>query len=676
MSDYLNRYGLLQNGSNLSLIEINNVNLIPRESIVVIPSGLMPDILLPNSTSNNLCPRYSNTTIITMLDQGDTIIYAGQNFSRSVTCSQQVSQTTQATLAALSRGSLNTTAPILNASNSSPFYFRTPTFSFIRGLRYYDAYFVNSGNGTFIALSNYPSVAWNNNASLLAEDIARAIDSRFWLSTLADGSMSIQLQSANVTQTQTLLTTKVVMRNTPNASRLINDSYSMITLKLSNNNGYYERNMPFRLRFEPNGTVSMQSLIGVSQTVTISLEATGLQKNGGTFHLDIYNATGDVPVQSFFVGTMSNSAVLYEYETLILPSGYYKASLADTSGKVYSSALFDVANITITPLVLNYKNATFTFSVISDNLGVNGVPYSVDINGVGVYNESGVIRNGTIAYTLPQHSIINYGNQSFTFEVLGSGFTVSGQYANVGIKIPSIYIEFAIAIVFVIVLNRILVAPTVDEYYIDVPDFPPSKRPLINEPPEIVLNVFDIVNYYYHWMHMPLTAEEVKDGISNNVRYGNMPISITLQNTYTILNILVDRGLLVSVDEYYAPKKWIEDSGHDIEYLVAFRRLRDYCVANAILFTELDRSAAADVVITSKGVQSLVFIYSGNMEMKDLRFGYKERIFILFLDDESKMEFLDKLYDSYGEGAEMLKMGIGYGAIHLVDTYSLNELSM
>lgn len=191
-----------------------------------------------------------------------------------------------------------------------------------------------------------------------------------------------------------------------------------------------------------------------------------------------------------------------------------------------------------------------------------------------------------------------------------------------------------------------------------------------------VLSIFDNVNYAYRWKYMPLTPDEVKTGVSSSIRYENVPIAITLQNTAAVLNRLVSAGALVTSSGYYAPEKWIEEAHHDIEYLTIFRKLRDFCVANAMLFTDLDANEHNDMIITKRGVQGHVIIYSSATGMKDLALNNAYRIYVVFLSEVQRFDFLGSLYNSYGEEAELLKLGIECSYIVLVDTENLGEMAL
>ncbi|MDE1849528.1 MAG: hypothetical protein KGI00_02240, partial [Candidatus Micrarchaeota archaeon] len=601
-----------------------------------------------------------------------------------VTCGPQIAKTPKRTLSALSNMSINTTISPYYVANSSytfagsPLYFRTPGFGISGGDYLYGVVSVGSLNGTFMALSDYPTNGWNNSAALLAKDIAFVIDSRYWMDRIAYGSYNVSIAAKyNATDSGnlTLLTLDSMIRNMPNVSSSVNSSYPLIVLKFSNgSNTTYEKDIPLKIRLPTNGYIYTASpSIGENQTLTITLQARNIT-GPDAFHILLYNTSMRVPIYGYTIaaGNLRNNAVFYEYASYRLPSGYYILSLVDQSNRTYSKALFYLQNVTLDPQLVDFKNGTFIFSAYSAGRPVSGEPFSADVG--GAYPYTGVVRNGVLNYSLPKGSVISYGNQTFNIRMFGDLYSITENNANNGIQIPAFYIEFGIAALFVLVLNVVLKAPTTDEYYVDVPDFPPSKKTKIKENPEAILNVFEAVNYYYHWKHMPLSPEEVKAGISSNIRYQNMPISITLQNTLAVLNRLVDKGLLSESDGFYAPKKWMDESGHSIEYLVIFRRIRDYCIANGLLFSELNGSDAADMIISSKGVQSYVLIHSDE-KMKRIGLDRGTRVFIVFLNEERRTDFLGKLYNSYGTEAELLKMAIDYSAVRLIDINELGQLS-
>ena len=76
--------------------------------------------------------------------------------------------------------------------------------------------------------------------------------------------------------------------------------------------------------------------------------------------------------------------------------------------------------------------------------------------------------------------------------------------------------------------------------------------------------------------------------------------------------------MIVGADDLYAPKAWIEQSGHDIEYLVTFKKLRLYLVTHAYLFTDMDTSSVADIVATLHNERKYIIIHSKAMKFSNI----------------------------------------------------------
>ncbi|MDE1860704.1 MAG: hypothetical protein KGH72_03210 [Candidatus Micrarchaeota archaeon] len=673
----LNHFGRILNTTTLFLVGINKINDIPPGSIVIIPSGLLPNILLPDATSTNGCIRYSNYTLLTLLQQGDSVIYIGRNFSTAVTCAQQTVNASPVTLKDLQNYGMNTIQ--LNPANTAaftvntPLAFKSPTFFFGNATEFYGVWAKNVTNGTLVSFSNNIAGGWNNNTQTLANDLATVIESKFWLGRFAYGTFIENGIAQN--GAMTLFTAnQTVIENwsavTP--GEVMNSSYSLITMRLANSNQNYEINIPFRLRYVDHGVVYISPELGQTESGELTAYVTNFTGQQITT-ASIYNIGFNKLVQTVDMGPMTNDVEVVRYPNFVMQPGYYVVELK-ANGETYSDAIFKLDDFNITKLNLDFKNDTFYFQVNSHQKPINGVQYRASLN--NLYQKTGTVEGGVINYTLPKNSQVNYGLQQFRFVMLGNNYTINYAYINTAAGIPVFYIEFGIAAVVVIILNRILVAPPSDDYYIDLPSFPPSRREKVKENPQAVIDVFDLVNHYYHWKYMPLTVGEIRTGIGSNLKYGNASIAITSQNTLAVLNKLIEGKQIISADDYFAPKKWMDYSKHDIEYLVVFRRLRDFCVANAILFTDLDMAQGTDMIMTSKTSQSYVTIYSSLSGMRELTINTKSKLFIVFLDDEKKQGFLDNLYKSYNEESEVLKMAIDYGYVKLVDTYHLNSLGL
>ncbi|MGC9142299.1 MAG: hypothetical protein ACP5HF_00140 [Candidatus Micrarchaeia archaeon] len=653
----LNRYDLL-NGYSLNVVNINNAYTIPPRSIVIIATGLLPVSMMPGSGYEG------NTTILSLLSKGDTVIYVGGNFSRSIGTGSVIFQTNQQSLQALAKYGIIWNPPI---TSGSMFYFSKPTFSLPN--QYGNVSYANILNGTLIAFSNEPKLAWPN-ASSMADDIALALYYRFWIPQIAYGNYTLTTPSngsIGVFALQRYLTYQ--------NSSLINSTYPLINVVYSNSTNYTIAYKQFKIVAIANGSLSIPAQIAETQKVPIVI---GMNINSKTKtlvapHIDIYTSNmsyvSSIPIGFFNTSTGIN---VIKYVSFSMPHGYYIAVLKDFNNRPYAASLFYLGGVDINPINLNFKNGTFVFGLSSLDMPIADSPYTISLD--NSYTSNGTTNNSMIIYTLPKGSVINYGTQTFSIEIFKEKYTYTTSYIKEVFHIPIYYIEFGIVIAIVIILNLVLKAPNRDEYYIDIPDFMPSKKTRVVVSKNEILALFDKINAHYHWKYMPLLPEEIKNSISSNIRYNNMPVSITLQNVIGILTKLVNSGDLLNIKDYYAPKRWIDESGYSIEYLATFRRLRDYCITAGFIFTDLGASPDADMTIAKSGIEALVFIYAESGKRSKIKIGGDTKKFIIFFDEDRKLRFLEALYISLGEESEALKVAISNGLIKLIDTEHLDQL--
>ena len=659
----LGGYDLVRNSSSFSYVNVSDIPLIPRNSIVIVPSGLMPlPLVAPGSQSG----------IYGMLDKGDTIIYTGKDFSYVLGPDGQTLQSPQNITSSLARYDLGTGQPQPGPYSKfqGNFIFNKPTFVLLAGNTLGNLTYIASSKGMFLAFSNYPMDAWSN-VSAMASDVAMLVNMRLWLNKL--GQQSETIGQADVAAGNLGVFVNLPKTNLTSSALIINNSYTLITLKASNSQGSAVKYLAFKnSRFKSHGVLGAADVVGEGQQVPILISISN--KTGQTLvHIDIYDRNssyvGTVPI-----GFISSSFGVLKYHTFTLPTGYYILSLKDFDNNAYASSYFFIANTTITPSVIDFKNGTFTFTAYSNGLPVSNATYSMELN--GAYNTTGTVTpDGKITYSVPKGTVIGYGTQIFEVLIFGTKYQIKiNNVLPSAPYIPPIYIEFAIAIIVVVLLNLILKPPKRDEYYIDVPEFPLSKKEKVTVPRLSMMGVFDKVNYYYHWRFMPLTVEEIRLGINNNIRINSMPVSITTQNANTVLSQLVAGGYLVNAENYYAPKAWLDTCRHDMEYLVIFRKMRDYCVSHATLFTDLDTDANVDMIMTKEGKQASVLIYSNLSKIKKMEVSKDSKIFVVFLDEETRTAFSDALYEAYGDEAEALKLGIEYNYIRLIDCHNLDKI--
>lgn len=662
----LQNAGLIQNATTLQSVDQYTLSTTPGNSIIILSTGLMPASLLP-FTGVVQTPGVANITILNLLNRGDAIIYVGQNFSKMLNQNGQIYITPQATIANLSKDGIATFSH--TNFTESQLNFSTPSYAFRGGYLYGAVAYANVTNGTLIAFSNSPTAIWKN-TSLEASDLTKAIQSRFWINLLANGFYNFSI--ANTTPVSTrlnLYTTNSTLNYTRSA--LINNSYSLVHARFSNKNYKLNVELPLSLSFNQSGTLAMPSVIGYGNLIQIQTKI-NRPSSRLAFSIALYDR-GMNFVNSNSIGFFNTSLPIIYYYSFgnIRVGSYYLARLVDINDKAYSQALFYVPYLNVTPTYANFKTGNFSFAVVSNGQSVSGLGYQISLN--GAYNESGTLQNGELNYILPKGAIINYGYQLLSISLGNNIYPITEYYAQPA-SIPSLYIEFGAAALVIILLNFILRAPNIDEYYIDVSSLPPTKKQEVTLSGDTIVNLFDTINLHFHWRYMPLTSEEVKNGVNTNIRFGNTPVSITLQNTNEVLYKLAAQGKLIYSDEYYIPKTWLDTAKHDIEYLIIFRKLRDFFVEHAIFFTDLDVSTEADTVITVKNKQTPIFIYSTLSGMRTAPLHKGTKTFFVMINGEVRQELQEKLYNTYGKKSSALRLAIESNNLEIIDVDHLDEL--
>ena len=80
------------------------------------------------------------------------------------------------------------------------------------------------------------------------------------------------------------------------------------------------------------------------------------------------------------------------------------------------------------------------------------------------------------------------------------------------------------------------------------------------------------------------------------------------------------------------------------------------------------------MIITNKGIQNYVKIYTGDVKIKSMPVGANTKTIFAFLNEDKRLSFMEKLYRSYSQNAEILKMAIEYGNVLTVDLGDLEQI--
>ncbi len=687
-------YGILNNTSHIYIININNVEEIPNNSILIVLNGLLPSYFF-NTTDN----QSNNTVLNKLFLKGTNILYIGKSFSNVLLPSGFVipNKNVPYYLTSNTTKYNSTLKKSLLKEPLKNFFFDNATFKFAN--MSYSAYsatnanykynsadygflsYINIYNGSLVVFSNNPN-SWPANE--VSSDLAKAISEMFWIPKYAEGSIQINstgnIKNLSIKNFGIMLNVTNLSYNASipyysvNNLKSLNSSTARIILYSEsnysiNNNTIYSY-IEYRPKYTINGSLSLppfiiqEQSIPISMTVFINSSAPSLIVP----YISIYNVNStrisEQPL-SYVRAPQGKNFTFLQTQSFSIPSGSYIFSLKSLNGFTYASAFLNIPNPNISLVYSDFANNSYRFYLTIHGIPLSNINYTISLNGENP--SKGVINNGTIIYSLPQGAPELYGNLNFSIATLSRNFVYTASNKPISITVSGKYIEIGIITVIMIILMTVIKGPNKDEFYIDIPAMPSQNLTNITLKPANIVSTFDKLNIYYHWKYMPLSEEEVKTAIANNIRYGGMPVFLTYHNIESLLNQLVDSKYLLLEDNLYAPKEWIEKSGHDIVYLATFKKLRVWFISHAYMFTEIDTSEYADIIVTIKGSKNYIIIYSDTTKFKNVPIYKNGQTYLAFLNYDLMYEFKEKLYSMEGEDIEKLKFYINSEKIKLLD---------
>ncbi len=407
-------------------------------------------------------------------------------------------------------------------------------------------------------------------------------------------------------------------------------------------------------------------------TIMVSLgnHTTNLQS-----HISIYNDTSNDILN---IGLSTKSNIKGNYTFILprmyfeLPPGNYIAKIKTINNFTYATAAFYIPPLKILFSGINHTLGLLDFTMTMGNTSLSNINYTATLN--GKYKQNGTLMGGQLTYILPKGSSLPSGRIVFKFNMLSKTFPFILHNTNNGPISNTQIILLGVVAAVVLALITLIKAPLRDDFYIDVPELPPHKTTNIQLEKESVVSTFNKLNSYYHWKYMPLSVIEVRAAISNYIRHNNMPVNLTLNNVDMLLTQLIGNGDVVSADNLYIPKRWIERTGHDIIYLATFKKLRMFLVTHAILFTDLDTSDEADMVISIHGEKHLIIINSYTSKFKKIPVKKNTITYLVFLNRMELYDFSEKLRNSMSEEIEEFRIYKSTEYIKLIDADNPNEI--
>ncbi len=394
--------------------------------------------------------------------------------------------------------------------------------------------------------------------------------------------------------------------------------------------------------------------------------------------LKAYSSTGEVALEEMF-GTSYILPVEYTFNTQFNPkmsSGTYILKLEDSSEipYVFAKSVIQVPMIRLqTYEPPNWRENIFRFIVTSRELGDSN-QYTRSLEGTDVIingeitKKVAIVRSGStyIAEVRVPEGLEENKEHVFVFTAQ-DGLVFRG-VSTIDRKFYENWWFWAALILagLPVGLGILLRAKDKPIYSIDIPEFEVKKINKIKIKKEIFINLFNTINREYNWKYMPLKLKEIKTGF-RKITYLGRPVIIGDYNLSIILEKLKISGEVKSYLDLYVLNSWEKESGHDYRYLALFRKVRDRFLNLAIPFTNINERDDCDIFVKSYRGEFKFVLGDGNelYERINRSLGSKEKVILVFKDEEDKMKFSENV--TMMGGGEGIKISIINGKLIMIN---------
>ncbi len=655
------RLSLTDLGFGVSDVLLNELDSLPRGSIVLVPSGVIPGELLGIN---------SDLSIAKLAEKGVVFVYIGHPFTRYLNEDGIIVTTPSEVLRKLpfifNEGVVS---PSKNLSLFQPLYSVSATGGWSNYEVYGSVSVLKAGNGAVIFLPQTLDGGWKRDGKAAAKDVLEVLISTPWASRLSDfknysldnegnqfffselfdgfgetAVVWVVAEGLNANKTKLLF---VPLSPLAKGSMSIAGGNTVVPTEIS---GQFARITARLLEDQPS----------VEQMV-----------------LKVYSSEGDL-VREFPQGPISTQTVASIDIPIEFEEGEYILKLENSAGKVFASGYMKVSGIDIIHRGKGKKNSEYIFDITLDGKPVvlPEVEVIVDDGKLGRYSFTEV---SSVTIDVGQYTgggEIPIGEHIFLFK---SGpleqEVIVERVAQKTIFTDPLFLLVLFLSGGIVGLGIIFSRKEEVKFVLDIPDFPPVSRTKVPLTSEEILSVFDKVNELYRWEMVPLTIKEIKNGFRHMLHEGK-PIYITDYNVEFLLDELERRGLVKESLGYYGLTAW--EKKYPVEYLALMRKIRDICINNAVPFTQLGESKEADSVLTIVGQPMYVHFYHPNRNLsslveKALKTASKGITIILFSSGAEKRKFLDLLKSSVSPAFLIFKMEHDSGNIQFNTAEELDK---
>ncbi|MGV8176871.1 MAG: hypothetical protein ACP5NX_03660 [Candidatus Bilamarchaeaceae archaeon] len=636
-------------------IDLEQLKTLPKDAIIIVPSGVIPEELLTGDT------RLQN-----LLSKGCVVIYMGLPFDRMLTKEKITVSTPQAVLSQMpltfekgggASNGISLYQPLYRVGGAASLY------GSLSMLNYY--------GGTLVFFPETLDGGWRDNATgtaaeFAAEDVAKVISGMAWVSPVSSAGISLTGMETGVPKT-------IALGVFPSSS----EKYVLIQAEGRdiNEEPVYETRIARITRLSrgdiyvyPGSVVLPSPLSGEKLRLTVRLaEPKAYTEDISVEVLKDGKAVDKITFPQS-MSTQGQVGVNYDAD---LAMGDYILRAVNPDGRIFAEGFLSISNISIADPYYDRASESYVFRLTSTSgqpVSAKSITVVADDGKLGRYSSPGGdsisinLVHATGSKELPP------GAHVFQFEVNGQEFTKRYEVRASSSMFTEPWFLAGVGLaLLVFVAGLLLRRGDISMYQLDIPDFPALEKNKIPVTVSQMLAIFRKVNEAYQWERTPLTLGEVKNGFVASVDFKGQQVYISDYNLSYILERLGKKGLVKESLGYYSPAEWEKESGESAEFLSMFRRLRDIGVNNAVPFTQKGEAKDCDSILDILGQEISVFMYYKGREkqMLELMLGsvHKGISIVVFANDDEKMAFMNSLHSSSGVKT-YLKMEIDGGDVH------------
>ncbi len=614
-------------GYRVTEVSLNNVDIIPDDSILIIPSGRIPVELLDGETN-----------LIDIMNRSIVVIYIGYPFSEAIDASGNI--VVPKNLLGF-RYTLSESLPRdKRLTVDKPMHMHEPVYRMEykntdTNVAYGFISVIRIGNGYLAVFPEYLDSGWDN-GSVAAQDVAQFIYESGWHAPLSQKSYTYTNQSGAV---------DLFSAPIPTTEQVY---LKLIGQSVSESKGVKSIVKVLKITKDAKGRIVFPETVYPSYITGLPIFVRIYYQENESVEIFPYiqiisagRVLFESPIPKAYSSSLTPQIITVNTD---LPPGEYELVVRDEN-RIYAKGMLKIVDVDVKPMALQWVKGRLTFDIrdeYGERVKVNEVEIYVDGEKVGEYRNVQYIELKDLYLSGGEHTFDFVFNKKYHIKK-----TITYRETNPLDPILSnpFYTFLAIVTIISLVFAFVIIKPREEIIYgLDIPDFPVVKSTTVSVKIDDVLKIFDEVNKDYSWKHMPLKLEEIKKGFLK-LSYDGKPIHISDYNLEILLDELVAKGLVYERYYYYLPTKWIEESGKSGLYLILFRMLRDIFVDNVVKFTPLKESKLCDTEITVSGRKMYVHIFDGdyNIIKRALKTVDKGKTLIVFDSESTMNKFIERI---------------------------------